>query len=181
LHKVMMLRNTTANLGRRRFLEGVGTDVGQVDLPGDDHDRNAVELRVGDAGDNVGEPRAARRHADADFAGRPSVSLRREPPALLVSREDDADLVAVTSERLVKRNAETAGVGENRLDAAINKGLNDDVRAVCHRLSAVGRRVGRVLFVGSHVAILSILLIVLLVKTVFAFERRPVGRRARFP
>jgi hypothetical protein len=86
--------------------------------------------------------------------------LRREPAALLVTRENDADLVAVTGERLVERDAEPAGVGENRFDAAINKGLYDDIRAVYHRLSAVGRRFGRVFFVRRHVAILSILLIV---------------------
>ena len=71
--------------------------------------RDAVELGVGDGGDQVRGPRAAGGHADADLAGGSGVALGGEAPALLVAGQDHADLVAKSGQGLVQRDAGPPG------------------------------------------------------------------------
>ena len=82
-HQVMVLGDAAADLDDGRFLEGVGADDAGAHLAGDGQQGNAVQLGVGDGGHQVGGPRAAGGHADADLArccGR-SPGRRTRPPA----------------------------------------------------------------------------------------------------
>ncbi len=75
--------------------------------------RDAVHLGVGDGGHQVQRAGAAGGHADAGLAGGAGVTLGREGAALLVARQDGAELVFEARERLVQRHARAAGVGED--------------------------------------------------------------------
>ena len=49
----MVLGHAAADLDDGRLLEGVGADDGRAHLAGDGQQRHAVELGVGDGGDEV--------------------------------------------------------------------------------------------------------------------------------
>ena len=68
---------------------------------------------------------------------RAGVALGREPAALLVPRQDRADLVAEAGQRLVQRHAGPARIGENRVHAVVDQALHDDIGP------AGGLRIGR--------------------------------------
>src|SRR5947208_1566484 len=57
--------------------------------------RRATELRVGDAGEQVRRSRTERGQADSGIGREASVDVGHERRALLVAREDEADLVAL--------------------------------------------------------------------------------------
>ena len=64
------------------------------------------------------------------LAGGAGVALGHEAAALLVARQDGADLVLdVLGQRLVQRHAGPAGIGEDGIDAVIDQTLDEDVRA----------------------------------------------------
>ena len=86
-----MLGDLAGDLDRGRLLEGVGADHAAGNLPGDGNHRDAVEERVGEAGDEVGGARAGRGDAHADFAGALGVPFRGEHLTLLVPAQHVAD------------------------------------------------------------------------------------------
>ena len=96
-------------------------------LAGDGDQRDAVELGVGDGGDEVRRAGSAGGHAHADFAGAAGDALGGERAALLVARQDRAQLVREAGERLVQRHAGAARVGEDRVDAVVHQRLDEDV------------------------------------------------------
>ena len=65
----------------------------RADLAGDGDDRDRVHLGVGEAGDEVGRAGAAGGDADAGLAGGAGVAVGHEPAALLVPRQDGAELL----------------------------------------------------------------------------------------
>ena len=101
----MVLGDAAADLDDRRLLEGVGADHRRADLAGNGQHRDAVELGVGDGGDQVGSAGAAGGHADADLAGRAGVALGGEAAPLLVAGEDHANAIAEAGQGLVQRRA----------------------------------------------------------------------------
>ena len=58
---------------------------------------------------------------------RAGVALGGESAALLVPRQDHADLVAEPRQGLVQRHARPAGIGENRVHAVVHQALHDDI------------------------------------------------------
>ena len=96
-------------------------------LAGDGDQRNAVELGVGDGGDEVRRAGAAGGHADAELAGAAGVALGGERAALLVPRQDRAKLVAEAGERLVQRHAGPARDRRRSFDAVVHQRLDEDV------------------------------------------------------
>ena len=143
-HQVVVLGDAAADLDDRRFLKGVGADDRRADLAGDGQQRDAVELGVGDGGDQVRGARPAGGHADADASGGAGVALGGEPAALLVPRQNHANLVAEPRQGLVQRNAGPARIGENRVHAVVHQGLHDDIGPAGDLgfVSWFGRRLG---------------------------------------
>src|SRR4051812_39466514 len=125
----MMLGNAAADFDNWRFLESVAADHVGVYLTGDRDERDAVELGVGDGSDEVRRAGAAGGHANAGLAGAARDALSGERAALFVSRQNGPQLVGKTSERLVERHARAARVGENRVDAVVDQGLDQDIGA----------------------------------------------------
>ena len=121
-------------------------------LAGDGQQGDAVQLGVGDRGHQVRGPGAAGGHADADLAGAPGVALGGKSAALLVPRQDDAELVAEARQRLVQRDARPARIGENRVHPVVHQRLDDDVRPAGRFRRRRGHlfRVGRVFWLILH-------------------------------
>ncbi len=71
----------------------MGDDLVPVDgkLAGQRDDRRAVEIRVGDAGDEVRRPRTERRETRAGYAGAAGHRLGHERGARFVPREDELE------------------------------------------------------------------------------------------
>ena len=124
-----MLGHAAAHLDDGRLLKGVGADDRGADLAGDRQHGDAVELGVGDGRDQVGRPRSAGGHADADLAGAAGVSLGGKPAPLLVARQNDADLTAKAGQSLVQWDAGPARIGENRIHAVVHQRLHHDIGA----------------------------------------------------
>ena len=94
LNQIMVLGDGPADFDDRRFLERIGADDGGR-RPGPVMAMigHGIHLGVGEAGDEVGGAGAAGGDADADPAGAARVALGREAAALLVPRQDRANLV----------------------------------------------------------------------------------------
>jgi hypothetical protein len=73
------------------FLKGIGTDHRPGHLPGDRHQRNRIQLGVGNRRQQIGRAGAGRRHADRRHAGGARHPLGHETAALLVPGEDMMD------------------------------------------------------------------------------------------
>ena len=83
-------------------------------LAGDRDDRRAIEVRVGDPGQEVRRARAERGHRDGRAAGEPAVDVGHERGALLVTGRDMADRLG-PRKRLEDVQRLLAGDGEHVL------------------------------------------------------------------
>ncbi len=124
-HQVMMFCDAAADFDDGRFLKGVGADHRRADLPGNGQNRNAVELGVGQRGDQVRRSRPAGGHANADPPGAAGVTLGGKTAALFMPGQDHANLIAKPGQGLMQGHACPAGIGENRIHAMIYQGLHD--------------------------------------------------------
>ena len=113
LDQVVVLGDGATDLDHGGFLEGVGADDLRGNLAGDGDDGEAVELGVGQAGDEVQRAWAGGGHGDAGLAGGAGVAFGGEDAALFVAGQDGADLVRTVGEGLVHGHGGTARVGED--------------------------------------------------------------------
>ena len=94
------------------LLEGVGAEQRAGDLPGDGHQRHAVELGVGDGREEIRRARPGGAKADGGPARHARHALRDEPRALFMPREDVPDGAVV--KRVVKgQNGAAGNAGEH--------------------------------------------------------------------
>ena len=110
-----------------RFLKRAAANHGLRDLAGDGDERTGIHVGVGDGGDEIRRAGAAGAHAHAGLAGDARIAFGGETAALLVARENSADLGV--RERLVDFHARAAGIGEDDLDVLAFKRLDKDVAA----------------------------------------------------
>ena len=101
-------------------------DLVDPGLPGERDHRRAVEVGVGDAGDEVRRARPQRRHRDRAAAGEPAVDVGHERGALLVAGRDVAD-ARVVGERLEDVHRLLAGHGEDVLAALGREAVDEEV------------------------------------------------------
>ena len=128
-HEVGMLHHRQRHPEKVGLLERHLADELRHDLTRDRHERDGVHVRVRDRRNEVRRARPAGRHAHADLAGRPRIALRGEGAALLVPRQDHADLVRAR-QRLVELLGRAPGVGEHHLDPLADEALDDGVGAL---------------------------------------------------
>ena len=110
------------------FLEGVASDGGAGNLPGDADDGDGVHLRGGESGDEVGGAGAGGGGADADFAGGAGVAVGGHGGGLFVADEDVAQLW-VAGEGAVEGEHGAAGQAEDGIHAFPQQAFADDLRA----------------------------------------------------
>ena len=111
-----MLHDRQRDADDVRFLEGTTANHGLVHLPGDGDDRSGIQISIGNRSHQIGRARAAGAHADASLARRAGITFRREGTALLMTRQDGANLLRLR-ERLVNFHARAAGIREDDFDA----------------------------------------------------------------
>ncbi len=95
------------------LLEGVGAkQVGEY-LAGDADERGAIDLGVGEAGDQVGGAGPAGSEYDAGTAGGTGVALCGVDAALFVADQDVVEPIPVVIEGVIDRHDRAAGVAED--------------------------------------------------------------------
>jgi hypothetical protein len=142
--QVVVLRHRQRDAVDVDLLERVLADERAGDVAGDRDDRDGVEERGADPGDEVRGARAGRAHADPDAAGDAGVAVGGVGAALLVADEDVAEL-RVVAEDVVQRQDHATGIAEEDVHALVKERLADDVgtdprppprpRVVEHRLA----------------------------------------------
>ncbi len=105
-----------------------------------DH-RHVAAKRGADGGDDVGHARAFSGGNDGGLAGRARKAVRHERGALLVARQDEADLRRV-AQRVEDREVLRAGNAEDVVDAFAQQSVDQRARAGC--------RVDLLVFAGIH-------------------------------
>ena len=98
-------------------------------LARDRHDRRAVHVGVGQAGDEVGGARPERGHANAGAAGQPAVDVGHERRALLVVRGDELD--RAVEQRVHDVDVLLAGNAEDVLDAFVLEAADQELGGTC--------------------------------------------------
>ncbi len=98
-------------------------------LPRDCEHGHVVELRVVQAGDEMGRPRPAGRQADAELAGELGMGHGHECRHFLVARLDELDL-AVTLERADHAVDSVAGIAVDAPDAPALQPVNQEIAGV---------------------------------------------------
>ena len=126
-HEDVVLRDRHRDADDVRFLEGVRAEDLRGDLAGDEDDRDRVEHRRGDAGDEVRGAGTRGAEGDADAAAGAGVAVGRVRGSLLVADEDVVD--RVVHHRVVDRQDRPAGVSEHGVDAFADEAFPDDLRS----------------------------------------------------
>ena len=119
------LRDRPQDLDQVDVLVGLLVHPLEVGLPGQRDERRAVEVGVGDGGDEVQRARAERAQADAGAPGQAAVHVGHVGAALLVSNRDERD--RRFRQRLVEVQGLLARDAEHVLDALGLQALDEHV------------------------------------------------------
>src|SRR5258708_24778075 len=97
-------------------------------------------MRTGGSSQAVRRPRAGGRPATPGAAGGPTITFRGKSPALLVARQDGANLFR-PGQSLMDFHAGPAWVGENSIDTFTFKTSHEDLASGHHwaKFGAFGR------------------------------------------
>lgn len=95
LHQVVVLGDGHGHPGDVRLLEGVGSDEGPGDVPGDGHHRGGVHVGIRQAGHQVQGPWTAGGHHHPHLARSPGVGGGGVDSPLLVPHQDVADRAVI--------------------------------------------------------------------------------------
>ena len=125
-----MFGDAATDFDNRCLLKCVESDIGSRYLSGDRDDGDAVQFCIRQAGDQICRARTAGCHADPRLAGRSSVSLGGKRTALLMARQNRANAVLVSSQRLVQRHTGTTRIGENDLNVMVHQRLHENVGTI---------------------------------------------------
>ena len=115
-HQIAVLRDRHRDAGDIRFLERIGADRCRGDVSGYDHQRHGIHVGRGDAGHQVRRPRTEGRDADADFACRPGIAVRRVNRALFMAGQQMVE-VRVAIHRIINVQHGAARIAEHAFDA----------------------------------------------------------------
>ena len=96
-------------------------------IPGDHHHGHGIQERGGDAGDQIGGPRAGGGDDHAHPAGGPGVAVGGVGGPLLVGGQHVAQLVLVFVEGVVNVDDLPAGVAEDHLAALLDQCPDNNV------------------------------------------------------
>ena len=128
LDEEVVLHAGARNAHRVDLLERIQPDGVRRHLAGEDHHRDRIHVRRGDAGHRVGEagPGGDQAHPDLVARARIAVGGMRRP--LLVAHEHVLHLVLL-EELVVDVEHRPAGIAENILDPLLLQAANDDLCA----------------------------------------------------
>ena len=127
-HQIIMLGAVARDTDRVGFLKGVGADQVGCDLAGDDHHRNTVHQRIGNAGDRIGCARAGCYQHDARLAGGTGIAFRCMGRGLFVADQYVLDL-GMLVKRIIYRQHCTARIAEDGIHIQVQQGFDQYVGA----------------------------------------------------
>ncbi len=133
-HQPVMLGAGPGDAHRVGLLEAIGADHEGGHLASEDHQRDGIEERVGQAGNRIGRRRARGHQRHARLAGRAGIALGGMDRALFVAHQDVADIVLL-EDLVIDRKHGAAGISEYRVHTLILQGLNHHFRSghlTCH-------------------------------------------------
>ena len=136
LHARVPFRDRREHVDDVDDLVGLLVELVRGRLAGDRDHRGAVEVRVGDAGDEVRRARPERAHRDRGSTRQPPVDVGHERRALLVARRDVADGLG-PRQRVEDVHRLLAGHREDPLAALGGEAVDEEVRGGAGR---AGRR-----------------------------------------
>ncbi len=128
LHQEVVLHAGPRDADRVALLERVLADGVRRHLSGDDHHRDRIHVRRGNAGDRVGDARTGGHQAHADLVRGARVAVGRVHRALLVPHQDVAHLVLL-EQRVIDVQHRTARVAEEGVDALFLQAAHHDLGA----------------------------------------------------
>ena len=137
LHQPIVLGAGPGDADRVAFLEGVGADQVGGHLAGQDHQRNGIHQRIGEAGDGIGGAGAGGDQHHAGLAGGAGIAFGGMDGALFVAHQHMGDAFDL-EERVIDRQHRAAGIAEDMGDALILEGADHHLRAR-HGLRCFGR------------------------------------------
>jgi hypothetical protein len=112
-----------------RFLKAIAPQEGGGDLTGDRHHGGGIHVGGGQAGDQVGRPRAGGGDADAHLAGGPRIAVGHVGRPLLVGDEDVMNGVLIFHQVVVGGQDGAAGQAEYNVYALFEKAFPDYLTA----------------------------------------------------
>ena len=113
-NQIAVLHHRQSHAVDVRLLKRALADHRLRHLAGDGDERDGIHVSIGDTRDQVGRTRTAGGHAHPGPPGHAPVAPRGKRPALLMPRQDRADLLRAR-QRLVDLHAGAARVRENRV------------------------------------------------------------------
>jgi len=105
------------------LLKAIGADHEGRNLPGQNHHRDRIHQRVGQAGHRIGCPRPGGYQNHTGFAGGARITFGGVGRALFVAHQDVADIVLL-KDLVIDRQDGAAGIAEYRIHPLILQGLN---------------------------------------------------------
>ena len=125
LDEEVVLDARAGDADRVAFLERVLADGVGRHLAGEDHHRDRIHVRGGDAGHRVGDARAGRHQRDADLVRRARIAVGGVDRALFVPHQDVLELVLL-EDFVVDVEHRAARIAEDVLDAFFLQAADDD-------------------------------------------------------
>ena len=125
--EVIVLHDRRGHAKHVRLLKRALADHMLRHLPGNRHQRRAIEERIRNARHQVHRARPARRHHHAGPAGHARKPLRRKHAALLVPGQNRANLLR-PRQRLVHRHRRPARIRKNRRHPLALQRLDQNIR-----------------------------------------------------
>ena len=142
LHQIVVLGAVAGDADGVGFLKRVRADQPGRDLPGDDHQRDRIHERIGNARDGIGRAGTRGDQHDAGLAGGACVPFSRVGGASFVANQNVAN-AGVVEQGVVNRQHRAAGIAEHEFDALPCQAFNQDTGAAAllahvHSLSNFG-------------------------------------------
>ena len=128
-YKVIVLGNGQGDAGDVDLLEGVGADLRIHHIAGNGHHGNGIQESGGNASDQIGGSRAGGGDDHTGLPSGPGPAVGSVGSALLMGGEHVGHLVPVLVESVVDVDHLPAGVAENSMDALLQQGSDNNVRA----------------------------------------------------
>ena len=129
-HLVAVFHDGQGDAHDVRFLEGVGADGEGRHLARDGHDRHRIQDGIGDSGYQVGRPRAGGGQAHPHFAGDFGVAFRHVRRALLMARQNVAEVLFYFEQSVIDGERCAPGNPKDDLHALPFQGFDQSVRTV---------------------------------------------------
>ena len=124
-----MLGDGQRDTGDVDFLEAIGADLGGGHVAGDGHQRNGIQICIGDAGDQIGGTGAGGCDDHAHLAGGSGIAVGSVRCTLLVGSQHVTDLCLIPVQGVIQVDDLSAGITEDGLTSLLDESSDDDVSA----------------------------------------------------